>query len=105
MLFRNYVVIVLVVIHYLDMIGRDVFPVGPSGRDFRHIVLRSDVGAIIGYRRAGLLSWYDVVRSFRPPLAFFDLDRDDWRYSLETFYIMVRSTIGLLLRSLLRGAR
>lgn len=92
-------------LHYLDMIGKEVAPVTPNGKDFRHIVLRSDVGAIIGYRRAGLLSWYDVVRSFRPPLVFFDLDRDDWRYSLETFYIMVRSTIGLLLRSLLRDER
>ena len=89
-------------LHYLDMIGREVTPVAPDGRDFRHIVLRSDVGTIIAYRRAGLVSWGDVVRSYRPPLAFFDFDARDWRYSAETVYLMARTAAGALLRPMLR---
>ena len=31
-------------LHYLDLIGKPVTPVVGDGRDFRHIVLRSDPG-------------------------------------------------------------
>jgi predicted ATP-grasp superfamily ATP-dependent carboligase len=88
-------------LHYLDMIGKRVTPVAPDGRDFRHIVLRSDVGTIIAYRRAGLISWGDVARSYKPPLAFFDFDARDWRYSAETLFLMARTAAGALLRPLL----
>jgi hypothetical protein len=77
-----------------------VAPVGATGRDFRHIVLRPDLSTIIAYRRAGLLSWGDVIRSYRPPLAFYDFDRHDWRYSAETVYLMMRSAVGALVRSI-----
>jgi predicted ATP-grasp superfamily ATP-dependent carboligase len=87
-------------IHYLDLIGKSPSPVTPNGKDFRHIDLRSDVGAIFAYRRAGLISWGDVIRSYRAPRAFFDFDTRDWRYSAETIYRMARSTVGELLRSL-----
>jgi D-aspartate ligase len=84
-------------LHYLDLIGQVVEPVGPNGDDFRHIVLRSDVRTILSYRRAKLISWGDVVRSYRRPLAFYDFDRRDWRYSIETLYVMMRSLArGLL---------
>src|SRR5438270_11535565 len=39
-------------LHYLDLIGQAVDPVTATGRDFRHIVLRADLRAIVGYRRA-----------------------------------------------------
>ena len=87
-------------LHYLDMIGKPVIPVRADGRDFRHIVLRADGAAIVKYWRAGLLSWRDLVRSYRRPLAFYDFDLDDWRYSVDTLYRMVRSAIGALVRSL-----
>jgi predicted ATP-grasp superfamily ATP-dependent carboligase len=87
-------------LHYLDLIGKTVAPVGATGRDFRHIVLRPDLSTIIAYRRAGLLSWGDVIRSYRPPLAFYDFDRHDWRYSAETVYLMMRSAVGALVRSI-----
>ncbi len=77
-------------LHYLDLIGQHVVPVAPLGNDFRHVVLRADSKAIPAYWRAGLLSWREVLRSYRPPLAFFDLDRHDWRYSAETFYVSAR---------------
>jgi predicted ATP-grasp superfamily ATP-dependent carboligase len=87
-------------IHYLDLIGKNPSPVTPNGKDFRHIDLRSDVGAIFAYRRARLISWSDVIRSYRAPRAFFDFDTNDWRYSAETIYRMARSTVGELVRSL-----
>ena len=78
-------------LHYLDLIGRTVEPVEPNGKDFRHIVLRSDVHTVLAYRREKLISWKEVVRSYRRPLAFYDFDSRDWRYSLETLYVMLRS--------------
>ena len=80
-------------LHYLDMIGNPVTPVAPNGRQFRHVVLRADVAAVIRYRRERLISWADVVRSYKPPLAFFDLDTHDWWYSAQTIYQMVRSAV------------
>jgi D-aspartate ligase len=81
-------------IHYLDLIGKRVAPVTPRNGDFRHIVLRSDGRTLPAYWRRGLLSWKDVRHSFRPPLAFYDLDPRDWRYSLETLYIAGRSFVA-----------
>ena len=81
-------------LHYLDLIGQPVAPVKPRPDGFRHIVLRADGKALPAYWRAGLISWKDVRRSYQPPLAFFDLDRRDWRYSLETLYVAGRSFLG-----------
>jgi len=88
-------------LHYLDLIGQPVEPVGPTGRHFKHIVLRSDARTVLAYRRAGLIRWRDVFESYRPPLAFFDLDRKDLRYSAETLYLTVRSFVGGIVRGLL----
>ena len=87
-------------LHYLDLISRPVTPVRPNGRDFRHVVVRSDLSAIISYRRANLISWMDVFRSYKPPLAFFDLDLRDWRSSARTVYLMLRSAASTVLRGL-----
>jgi len=86
-------------LHYLDLVGRPVSPVGSSGRDFRHVMLRPDLSTIIAYRRAGLISWTDVLRSYKPPLAFYDFDPRDWRYSTDTLYRMIRGAVGELVRS------
>jgi len=80
-------------LHYLDLIGKRVTPVGPCNGNFRHIVLRSDGRTLPAYWRAGLISWKDVRRSYQPPLKFYDLDANDWRYSLETLYIAGRSFV------------
>ena len=77
-------------LHYLDLAGRRVTPVAPRNGDFRHIVVRADGRTLPAYWRRGLISWTDVRRSFRPPLAFYDLDSRDWRYSLETLFIAAR---------------
>jgi predicted ATP-grasp superfamily ATP-dependent carboligase len=74
-------------LHYLDLIGERVEPVQPTRTSFRHIVLRADGNAIPAYRRAGLISWREVLDSYRSPRAFFDLDWRDWRYSLKTLAV------------------
>ena len=84
-------------IHYLDLIGEQVAAVAPRAAAFRHVVLRADGRAVPAYWREGLVSWGDVFRSYRPPLAFFDLDPRDWRYSAETLLIAARGFVkGLL---------
>ncbi len=84
-------------LHYLDLIGQPVRPVGPDGRDFRHITLSRDIPTIEGYMSAGLLTWRELVHSYRPPLAFFDLDPRDWRVTAETVASIGRSVIGRML--------
>lgn len=86
-------------LHYLDLIGQRVEPVSPNGRDFRHIVLRADANAIPRYWAAGRVGIRGIARSYRPPLAFFDFDKRDWRYSLETVLVCARS----LFRGILHG--
>lgn len=78
-------------LHYLDLIGQPVVPIEPNGRDFRHVVLRADAAAMPAYLLAGLITWKDVVRSYRPPLAFYDLDAHDWRCTLETLLVSART--------------
>jgi predicted ATP-grasp superfamily ATP-dependent carboligase len=87
-------------LHYLDLIGRRVSPVAPHGRDFKHITVRSDAVAVVAYWRAGLLGWRELARSYRPPLAFYDLDRRDWRYSAETIYVALRLLLGGIWRAI-----
>lgn len=80
-------------IHYQEMSGLPVKPTAPNGKRFRHIVLRAEGTAIPAYMRAGLLSWKELIASYKPPVAFFDLDLKDWRNSLRTLVILVRSLI------------
>lgn len=89
-------------VHYLDLIGLPVVPVSPRGNDFKHIVLRADARAIPAYWRAGLLSWKELRDSYRGPLAFFDLDWADWRYSLETIYISIRALLWRIVSGMFR---
>ena len=86
-------------IHYLEMIGRRMEPISPTGRHFKHVVLRAEGTAIPEYMRAGLLSWRQLLNSYKPPLAFFDFDLRDWTNSLETLIVLIRS----LMRALWKG--
>jgi D-aspartate ligase len=85
-------------LHYLDLIGRTAPPVSPSGKHFRHIVLRADARAVPAYLHAGALTWREVLRSYQGPKAYFDLDWRDWRYSLETLYVTAGAFVLRLLR-------
>jgi predicted ATP-grasp superfamily ATP-dependent carboligase len=88
----------LVWIHYLDIIGKTVEPVSPSERHFKHIVLREEGVAIPQYMRAGLLTWKELFASYRPPLAFFDIDFRDWKITLETTLVFLRSIVTNIFR-------
>jgi D-aspartate ligase len=87
-------------LHYLDLIGIEVEPVGPSSRGFRHVVLFNDLLELRNYRRAGLLSWRSLLQSYRPPLAFYDVNLRDWRVLARTSCQFVRRIIIFLLRQL-----
>lgn len=83
-------------IHYLEMIGRQVEEISPTGKHFRHVVLRAEATAIPEYMRAGLLSWRQLCSSYKPPLKFYDFDLRDWRNSVETLIISIRSLVRAL---------
>jgi D-aspartate ligase len=93
-------------LHYLDLIedltGQKVLPVEPDGRDFRHIVLERDSAAIASYRKAGMLSWKQLLRSYRRPVGFFDFDWKDWRVSASTMDQVLRNLAGPTLRKAFR---
>ncbi len=92
-----YVGVDLAWLHYLDLAGVRHAPVTPAARDVRHVVLRSDGTALVRYLRLGIIGWGDVARSYRLPLAFFDLDARDLRPSIRTVAAFVRAVLRELL--------
>jgi len=86
-------------LHYLDLIGRIATPVSASSKHFHHIVLRADARAVPAYLHAGAITWREVLRSYRGPKAFFDLDWRDWRYSLETLYVTAGAFFSRIFRA------
>jgi D-aspartate ligase len=90
-------------LHYLDLIGETVHPVQPAPpADFRHIVLQRDFATFRSYVREGLLTWGDILRCYRPPVAFFDFDLRDWRVTAGTVVALAKSLAGSSLRRLFR---
>ena len=87
-------------LHYLDLIGQRVEMVTPNSRKFHHIVLTWDFSTIGNYRRAGLLTWRDLIRSYTPPVAFLDFDLRNWRVSAGTVFTLFKLIIGRPLRRL-----
>jgi predicted ATP-grasp superfamily ATP-dependent carboligase len=85
-------------LHYLDLIGIDVQPVRQQSRDFRHICLQRDFSSLRSYRKAGLLGWRDLLRSYRPPIYFYDLDLRDWRVALATLREVFKIIVGPYVR-------
>ena len=71
-------------LRYLDLIGEEVEPVRQNPHDYRHVVLQRDLPTLGSYRKAGLLSWKELRRSYRPPVYFFDLDVYDWQVTART---------------------
>jgi predicted ATP-grasp superfamily ATP-dependent carboligase len=92
-------------LHYLDLIGQRVEMVSQDGRNFRHIVLTWDIKTIGNYRRAGLLTWRDLIRSYRPPVAFFDFDLRNWRVAAGTLFTLAYWIIGRPVRRLFSKRR
>jgi D-aspartate ligase len=81
-------------IHYLEVVGKLVAPVKPAPDPFKHIVLRADATAVPAYWRAGLLDLRGLLASYRGPRAYFDLDWNDWRYSVRTLLVTARTFLG-----------
>jgi D-aspartate ligase len=80
-------------LHYLDLIGRPVIPVNPSPRRFRHIVLRRDFISYRSYLDAGLLTWGELLRSYLPPVAFYDFDPYDVRVTWDTVIELAKTLL------------
>jgi predicted ATP-grasp superfamily ATP-dependent carboligase len=81
-------------LHYLDVIGTKVNPVFPRPRDIRHIVLQREIGCFRKYLREGLATWGDILRCYRPPVAFFDFDLRDYRITASHSLFLLKELIG-----------
>jgi predicted ATP-grasp superfamily ATP-dependent carboligase len=86
-------------LHYLDLIGEAVIPVHPNSRHFHHITLRRDIPTVGSYVAAGINSWREIIRSYRPPVVFFDLSLRDWRLTAQTMGFAVRFILERIYRS------
>ena len=85
-------------LHYLDLIGRAPEPVEATRLDFRHIVVQRDAQAFGQYLQAGLTTWGEWLKAYRPPLKFFDVDFRDWKVTRPNLRRALRSLGGGLLR-------
>jgi D-aspartate ligase len=81
-------------LHYLDLIGCQVRPVSQNSSHFRHVVLRRDFNTIRNYRKASLLTWGGLLRSYRRPVHFFDFDVRDPKVTWQTLVDLAK---GLLI--------
>ena len=81
-------------LHYLDLAGQDVKPVRQNSHQFRHIAVQRDFSSLRSYRKAGLLSWRQLLHSYRPPVYFYDLELRDWRVALATLREVFKSIAG-----------
>jgi D-aspartate ligase len=79
-------------LHYLDLIGEPVEPVGWNGRHFHHIVLRRDVECFRSYLEAGLTTWGGIANSYKASV-FFDFDLRDWRLTLDTCVYVLKALL------------
>jgi len=98
----TYVGVDLCWLSYLDQIGIDVAAVTPKSRSVRHIALRRDAQAIHAHLAAGSFHWLELFRSYRPPVAFYDLDLRDFRSAIGTLDHVARVFLGPIIRRLKR---
>jgi len=87
-------------VHYLDLIGQRVEMVTPNERKFRHITLTWDAMILGNHLRSGRLTWGELLRSYWPPVVFFDLDLRDWRVAAKTIFTVVYLIFGRPIRKL-----
>jgi len=85
-------------LHYLDLIGQPVTPVKGDGTDYRHIFMFLDASTVANYRREGLLTLGQFLRSYRRPVHFFDFDWRDRRVALTTLNLSFRALVGPTVR-------
>lgn len=87
-------------LHYLNLIGQKVTPVNPTNLRFRHIFLMRDFATYRDCLKEGLVTWWDLIYSYRPPVHFFDFDLRDWRVTAQTMDTLARTLFYPLFRSL-----
>jgi predicted ATP-grasp superfamily ATP-dependent carboligase len=87
-------------LHYLDLIGKRPVRMEPTRFDFLHMVLRREVAAVPVYLDNRLVSWSELMRSYRRRLEFFDVDWRDWRVTAETLYACMKIMAVYVLRKL-----
>jgi predicted ATP-grasp superfamily ATP-dependent carboligase len=87
-------------LHYLDLIGKRPAPVEPTRFDFLHMVLRREVSAVPVYLDNRMVSWRELMRSYRRRMEFFDVDWHDWRVTARTLYACMKIVAVYALRKL-----
>ncbi len=83
-------------LHYLDLIRVHVQSVETSRFGFRHIVLWRDLPVISRYVSKGVLSWREIIASYRGPLEFFDFDWNDLGPFKKDLAAFLRYRLGRL---------
>jgi predicted ATP-grasp superfamily ATP-dependent carboligase len=87
-------------LHYLDLIGSHPEAAEPTRFNVRHITVRRDLPAIAEQLTRGLGSLKEILRSYRPPIAFYDVDFRDLRVTVDTAVTAARRAGGITLRHL-----
>ena len=87
-------------LHYLDLIGQPVTPLKPLVREFRHVKLAQDIESMGEFVAAGLETWGSIIKSYRPPIYFFDVDPRDWRNFIHTMVGIFRILGGKIRRKM-----
>ena len=85
-------------LHYLDLIGQPVHPVKPTRFGFRHITLQRDLPSFPKYMGEKLLTFVGWIKSYTPPVVFWDMDWTDPLVTIKNLYRSVRGCVGNLLR-------
>ena len=87
-------------LHYLDLIGQKPRPVEATRFGFRHVTLRRDIASLPIYLHRGILTWRQIIDSYRGRLEFYDFDLHDLGPTLSTLLGCLRALAGAILRKL-----
>jgi predicted ATP-grasp superfamily ATP-dependent carboligase len=81
-------------LHYLDLIGKNPASVEANYLGFRHVVLWRDLPVLRHYVARHILSWRDIINSYRGPLKFFDLDFNDLNPTAVKIWALIQYRVG-----------
>jgi D-aspartate ligase len=77
-------------LHYLDLIGKDPAPSEATNFGFKHVVLWRDLPVLRHYVAQGVLSWGEIIKSYRGPLRFFDFDFSDLSPMAVRIWVLIQ---------------
>jgi D-aspartate ligase len=86
-------------LHYLDLAGVPVEPVEATRFHFRHVTLQREVPGVVKYLEKGMITWRELLESYRMPLEYYDFDLRDWRVTARVLKFCVRTLGGAMLRA------